>query len=515
MIIWILGAAGMAGLVVLHLLNLARFKRQVFNQLHVVERITKENRVVRNLRHWLLLAMRLGMVATLTAFIAAYAQKDEQAESATVLIPALPYLSESVLQQVDSLLHRSGAGSQGGARVVTADPSLKAVFSELTLVREAELANRVKAPGGLAIDSITLLQGTGIGLERASDTSFVLETEAEQVELNGKLLTPNDREQPLGLAREATSVLKVADRTFYFAQQVEQPAVYLAARANAIGAAFNPAIFKKVTTPAEASMWVGAIGFEAAVKGKAVVYLPTSAQQATKDLALLGVAAQVDAEVATKADTFDQIDLAALRYAFTASSQPDLPAIVGRNSYRLAGYSVPLIYASEGKPLVSLLPSSLGNKVLFVHADLLTGATNLPQTDLFLPVLYSLAKEVASSRKVSFFDLGDGASKASLAELTAQADSIKYVAGIAQPYLRKNIDRIMLPGIYALYRQGQVITLAVNQIKGVKPKAAVAYLQTQTATKGTNSPLVWVFILIATFVGVEALMLTQRFRPRA
>lgn len=505
----------MAGLVVLHLLNLARFKRQTFNQLHVVERIAKENRVVRNIRQWLLLAMRLGMVVTLTAFIAAYAQKDEQSESATVLVPALPYISESVLRQVDSLLHRTGTGSQGGARVVTADPWLKGVFSELTLVRDADLANRLKAADGLVTDSITLLQGTSIGLERASDTSFVLQTEAEHVELNGKLLAPEDRGQPITLSRQATSVLSVADRSLYFAQQVERPTVFLAARANAIGPAFNPAIFKKVATPAEATLWVGANAFEADVKGKAVVYLPASAQQATKDLALLGVAALVDADAAAKADTFNQIDLAALRFAFSASTQPDLPAIVGRSSYKLSGYSVPLIYASGGRPLVSLLPSSLGNKVLFVHADLLNGATNLPQTDLFLPVLYSLAKEVASRQKVSFFDLGDGASKANLAELTAQADSIKYVAGIAQPYLRKNIDRIMIPGLYSLYRQGQVNTLAVNQIKGVKPKAAVAYVQSQTATKGTNSLLVWVFILVATFVGVEALLLTQRFSPRA
>ena len=514
MIIWILGAAAMTGLVALHLLNLARYRRQVFNQLHVVERVAKENRVVRQVRQWLLLAMRLGLVGTITAFIATYAHTEEQGQTSTVLIPTLPYLSQNALRQVDSLLHRGGVGSQGRIRVVTADPALKAVFPEISLLRDNDLADRLKARDELTIDSLTLIDGTPATLERASDTSFSITTDTDYVVLNGKRLAPADWAKPLGLAQQASSELKVADRIFYFTQQIQQPKFYLAPRANALAPAFNPAIFKKVATLVEASLWVGALAFEEPVKGKAVVYLPATARQATQDLAQLGVAAQVEAEVATKQDTFDQIDQAVLRYAFTTGNQPDLPTVVGRSTYKLSGYSVPIIFATGGRPLVSLLPSSLGNKVLFIHADLLGGATNLSQTDLFLPVLYSLAKEVAASRKVSFYDLGDGASKASLAELTAQADSIQYVAGIAQPYLRQNLDRVLLPGLYKLYRQGEASILAVNQIRGVKARPAMGYMQSRMGTTGSSNWLVWVFILIATFVGVEALLLTQRFRQR-
>ena len=515
--IWAIGLACAAGILVFHFLNLARFKRQVFNQFDIVRKIAQQNRVVRNLRSLLLLLNRLALVLCLALFIATCARQQEKAGSTLVIIPKLNTLDKTSLARVDSLLNRSGLANAGKSNIYTSDLSLKLLFPALTYAAEADSMVKGYRRQGFAVDSLGLGAERSIVPVRATDTSFALKSEngsMEGVTLNGRSISAEKAREGLALNQSPTAELGVGQgQYYYFTTPTVRPPVYVSPSAKGLQAAYNPSLFAPAKSEAEATVLVGPQGLTDAVSNKGIFYVPGSLGLAQKDLAQLGVSVKLIERKAV-ADTFDVLDKGYFAYALTHTAQADMPLLMGKTLYSVEGYSIPLLQNAKGNVLASLLPSSTGNTVVFLHTPLDKAHTNLTETELFLPLLYSLTKKVTQTGKVEYYDLCERQSLSRLAELTAAADSIRYRQGFARTYLAGSpIERILVPGIYALYKGGDSITLAVNQLR-CAPSPGQAYVLREAKAESSGKAEGWLMGLLATFAVVEGLVLTNRLRRR-
>lgn len=516
--IWTIGLACAAGILVFHFLNLARFKRQVFNQFDIVRKIAQQNRVVRNLRSLFLLMNRLALVLCLALFIATCARQEEKSDSTLVVIPKLLTLDKTALGRVDSLLNRSGLANASRSNIYTSDLSLKLLFPTLTYAAEADSMAKGYIGQGFAVDSLEVSALRRVVPARATDTSFALNTETgslEGITLNGRSIGANKARQGLALNQSATAELGVGQgQYYYFTTPTVRPPVFVSTFVKGLQAAYNPSLFAQAKNEAEASVLVGPQGLTEAVSNKGIFYVPGSLEQAQKDLAQLGVSVKL-LERKAVADTFDVLDKGYFAYALTQTAQADMPLLTGKTQYSVEGYSVPLLQNTKGNVLASLLPSSTGNTVVFLHTSLDKAHTNLNETELFLPLLYSLTKKVTQTGKVEYYDLCDRQSLSKLAELTASADSIRYRQGFARGYLAGTaIERILVPGIYTLYKGTDSTVLAVNQLRCTLASPSQAYILRESKTQSSSRAEGWLMGLLATFAVVEGLVLTNRLRRR-
>lgn len=516
--IWAIGLACAAGILVFHFLNLARFKRQVFNQFDIVRKIAQQNRVVRNLRSLLLLLNRLALVACLALFIATCARQEEKAGSTLVVIPKLPALDKTALARVDSLLHRSGLANAARSNVYTSDLSLKLLFPALNYAAEADSMVRGYRRQGFAADSVNLTGQRSIVPVRATDTSFVLKSEEgslEGITLNGRSIRAEEARQGLPLNQAASAELGVGQgQYFYFTTPTVRPPVFVSPAAKAVQAAYNPALFVPAKTEAEATVLVGPQGLTQPIANKAILYIPASLEQTQKDMAKLGVSVKLVDRKAVQ-DTFDVLDKGYFAYALTQTAQAELPLLTAKTLYGVEGYSIPLLQNAKGNVLASILPSSTGNTVVFLHTPLDKAHTNLTETELFLPLLYSLTKKVTQTGKVEYYDLCDRQGQSRLAELTAAADSIRYRQGFARAYLAgAPVERILVPGIYTLYKGQDSSMLAVNQLRCANAREGRAYVLREGKAQTSGRTEGWLMGMLATFAVVEGLVLTNRLRRR-
>jgi hypothetical protein len=514
--IWAIGLACAAGILIFHLINLARFRRQAFNQFELVARIARQNRVIRNVRAILLLLNRLAFIGCLTLFVSTCAYQDEEGGSIKVLIPKLSHLSKPSLGVVDSLINRSGLANATKSNFVTDDIRLKSLFP--TVSYQPALVDVLPSSKklGFEVDSLRIQAPSMDLLVRMSDTSFRFQNESKGINtltVNGKTLSEDKLNKPLVLNQEKQTEVNVNNEAqYYFLTKHETPIVYLASAYNKLNSAFSTRLFQIEKDSVKAKMMVGASDFKAPINQKAILYIPKSAEAASKDLALLGVTAKLSAVTNPVADTFDVVDKAYFSYALQQGADAELPILKGRVKFKVEGYAVPVMSSSSGAVLASVLPNARGNTVLFLHTSLSPAYTNLAETELFLPLLYSLAQSVTQTGKVTYYDLCDKAARSALTELTATADSIHYVKGFAKAYLPAKTERILAPGIYATYKKGDSTLVGVNEISCKRGRAIYAYILREGTSSPTTGSLNLLLALIVTFACVEGLLLTHRFR---
>ena len=284
--IWAIGLACAAGILVFHFINLARFRRQVFNQFELVQKIARQNRVVQNLRHWFLLLLRLAIVGSLALFINTCVHPVEKAESTLIIIPNLGIVSKPALQTVDSLINRSGLANASKSNIYTDDIRLKNLFPAITYEPNAGQYHTRYAKDGFGIDSIRIQRPDNLQVKRITDTSFLFTNigGVPKLTVNDKTQTEEASRLPIELNTTPVSEVVVdGNRHFFAIRQTVKPRVFINPDASALLMTFNPALISLDKKTDNTQVLLGVHGFDKQVSQKAVFYIPNSLKETEKD----------------------------------------------------------------------------------------------------------------------------------------------------------------------------------------------------------------------------------------
>ena len=518
--IGVIGAICAAGILLFHILNLARFKRQAFNQFDLIQRLAKQNRVLSSLYSWFVLATRLLLIGALVYFLAKYSKEEESAGAAVVVLPDMPYYSRANLQVLDSLAHRVNKSGRNPSRIITSNVSIKELFPSFTYAANFHAIKKAFIDSGaFQADSIRLSSGSNQSLRMASDTSINLSHDGPaplQATLNGRSINGNSLGRPISLNTSTISELEVVDneaRQYYFLNATDKPTVSVANDA-ILKNAIDRSILNVVSDPSKAGLWVGLNAFSSKVESKSILYAPPSESGALADFSRMGVSIKLKPQTAS-ADTFDLIDRSYFNYALVSGSSTNVPSLYGKPIYDISGYFIPLIHNDKNQVLAALLPNTQGNSIIFINAKMGKSGTNLFESELFLPLLYSLTKRATQIKKVVSYDLCDKKSQAALNELTVNADSLFYRQGFAKPYyIGKKVEHLSMPGIYTVFNGSDSSQVAVNQLhcKGDLPLFAYSF-EEKRGVKSQQAGM-WLMLSMALFALVEGVALTNRLRSK-
>jgi hypothetical protein len=434
-----------------------------------------------------------------------------------IIIPNLGIVSKPALQTVDSLINRSGLANASKSNIYTDDIRLKSLFPAITYEPNAGQYHTRYAKDGFGIDSIRIQRPDNLQVKRITDTSFLFTNigGVPTLTVNDKTQTEEASRLPIELNTTPVSEVVVdGNRHFFAIRQTVKPRVFINPDASALLMTFNPALISLDKKIDNTQVLLGVHGFNKQVSQKAVFYIPNSLKETEKDLGQLGATVKVSEIKAFGKDSFDIVDNAYFRFALT-DAEPEVPLIWGQTRYTIEGYSIPIIRNSKGQVLVSLIPNAQGNTVVFMHTTLASGSTNLTETELFLPLIYSLAKNVVQTGTVEYYDLCNRQNRSAVSELTASSDSIFYRQGFVKSFLpRPLIDKMDLPGIYQVFKAGDMRFVAVNEINCTKRRSVSAYIVKEGGTKPRLQYDALLLALLATFVVAEGLVLSNRLRRR-